>query len=174
MARQKTAVIYKCVCEAGNIMSDNAENEYSGELYRQFAELHLQAAGFEDTASIVYGLYEKCLPNEGEFKQEVEVFAEHYRQAMEKAEYLRLIEELAGEDASSYKTLYEEGRTSEGRLLNGGVKYEEALNKIPDFNPCSLEECYRRFDDFPNHIHRDVYQESLQLALDRLKEKAPG
>ncbi len=58
--------------------------------------------------------------------------------AMDKAAYLRIIEERAGEDALLYKKLFELGRTGEGRMANGGRQYAEAVASISAFNPSSF------------------------------------
>ncbi|MCY4210235.1 MAG: hypothetical protein OXD47_05225 [Gammaproteobacteria bacterium] len=146
-------------------MSDNIP----GYIYRKFAEEHLALAGYSDPASAVNELYEQCLPDSEQYNHEVEQFGSHYRNVMEKAVYLDIIEKMVGDDSVLYKRLYEQGRTSEGRLANGGDAYKEALTQIPEYNPADKDGFLSRFDELPEQVHEAVYREAVRIAKDNLQ-----
>ncbi|MDE0158260.1 MAG: hypothetical protein OXI88_10670 [Gammaproteobacteria bacterium] len=141
-----------------------------GYIYRKFAEEHLAVAGYNDPASVVNELYEQCLPGSEQYNHEVERFRSHYRSVMEKAVYLEIIEEMAEDDAVLYKQLYEQGRTPEGRLANGGEVYKEAIAQIPEYNPANKDSFLSRFDELPEQIHEAVYKEAVKIAKDNLQK----
>ena len=145
-------------------------NNIPGYIYREFAEEHLAVAGFMDPVSVVNQIYQDHLPSEEQYNHEIEQFRSHYRSVMEKAVYLGIIEELAGDDAVRYKALYEQGRTPEGRLANGGDVYKEAIAQIPEYKPGTKEDFLFRFDDFPEQIHEAVYKKAIVMAKDNLRD----
>ena len=141
------------------------------QLYRRFAEEHLAAAGFPNPGEVLDQIYEELTPPDEAFMREVSRFEREYLEAMEKAAYLRAIEERAGDDAQRYRELFELGRTKEGRIAHGGSRYAEAVAAIPAFNPPSKADYYARFDAPPDDVHRNAYEKALQMAVERLKGK---
>ena len=139
-----------------------------GYIYRKFAEEHLAAAGYNDPVSVVSQLYEEQLPSKEQYIHEAEQFRPYYRDVMEKAVYLTIIETLAGDDADHYRELYEQGKTPRGRLLNGGETYKQAISQIPEYKPGTQNNFLSRFDELPEQIHETVYKKAFQLSKDNL------
>lgn len=127
------------------------------------------AAGLANPEEVLNNLYEEFIPSDDAFERETKQFEDQYLEAMEKAAYLRIIEERAGDDADLYKQLFELGRTREGRVASGGQQYAEEVASIPAFNPPSKADYYARFDDLPDHVHKSVYMKALQMAEDHLR-----
>lgn len=140
-----------------------------GYIYLRFAAEHLEASGFENPLNIVDELYQQCLPSEDEYQAEVAILEEYYFSVREKAAYLKIIEELAGNDEKKYAQLYDACRTKEDRLKFAGEAYKKAISNIPPFSPAKREDFYERLKDLPHPIHKIVYEKALQMAKDRLR-----
>ena len=145
------------------------EDNTPGYIYLRFAAEHLEASGFENPLGIVDKLYQQCLPSEEEYQAEVAILEEYYFSVREKAAYLKIIEELAGNDEKKYAQLYDACGTKEDRLKFAGEAYKKAISNIPPFSPAKREDFYERLKDFPHPIHKVVYEKALQMTKDRLR-----
>ncbi|MDE0513676.1 MAG: hypothetical protein OXI88_18065 [Gammaproteobacteria bacterium] len=145
------------------------QDNIPGAIYRKYAEAHLSAAAYSDPVSVVNQLYKKHLPEEEQYIYEAEQFKPHYQNVMEKVAYLQIIEKLAGDDAVKYKELYEQGKTPEGRMTNGGQLYKKAVSQIPQYEPGTKDSFLLQFDDLPEHVHEAVYKEAFRMARHHLQ-----
>ena len=153
-----------------------------GLTYRRFAQAAMDAAGYDNPVAVVDELYDKQLPSEAEYAEEVQKFEPRYYEGMRIARYLEIIEDEAGDNPDKYLELYNKGRTEEGRLETGGTKYKEAIKLIkaeqgqpsetekgiPEYEPQSRDDYFKRYVDTPDAIHEMVYTKASLMAAHRL------
>ena len=156
-----------------------------GLTYRRFAQAAVDAAGYKNPVAEVDELYDKQLPSEAEYAEEVQKFGPHYYEGMRVAKYLQIIETEAGDDPEKYLELYDAGRTEQGRRDHGGTAYEEAIKLIPagqeqsvgeqrgipEYQPGSKDAYFKRYVDVPDMIHEMVYIKASLMAAHRLLEQ---
>lgn len=160
--------------------------------YRQLAQLHLSAAGFEDPVRQVEQLYDECIPSEEEFNAETASFEAHYRAAMEMAAFVSAADKAALGNKDEFARLMEvarsgtvddmkaalESKVSEARRLlqplslkayvQASAQFNEALDKIPPYKPASRKDYFQRFVDLPLHVHERVVARAADMAIERL------
>ncbi len=154
----------------------------SGLAYRRFAQAAMAAAGYDNPVAVVDELYDKQLPLEIEYAEEAQKFEPRYYEGMRIARYLEIIEDEAGDDPHKYLDLYNKGRTEEGRLEAGGARYSDAIKPImaeqdqppgakkgiPEYEPGSKDDYFKRYVDTPDAVHEMVYTKASLMAAHRL------
>lgn len=138
--------------------------------HRQLAFEHLRAAGVPEPEAELQRIYESLMPSKEDYDLEVEQFREDFYDAVEVVEYLKFIEDKAGDNAEIYADLYDQGLTREGRRDVPDFPSGTLARTRPEFKPASYEEFTSRQDLLPEHMHEQAYAKSFEYAsrfLDR-------
>ena len=139
-----------------------------GLAYRRMAEQHLAAAGRLDPVGDVEAMYKQAYAGKEEaYRAEVEKFRGDYDEVMQKAAFLRCAERSVARP-EEYRARYEAAGDPERRRELGGEAYQRELQRIPEFNPTGSDAYFRRFVDFPESVHQQVYEQAVREARESL------
>ena len=131
---------------------------------RQQALGYLFRAEITNPLETLIGIYNRCLPKEPKFADEVRAQEAGYLQSRRMKAYLKAMDVIAGDDYNKYVDLYRQGRTEDDRQRLGGELYASHLAEIPPFQAPTPEQYLDRFTDYPMELHEKVRLEAYELA----------
>ncbi|KAH9060393.1 hypothetical protein EDB83DRAFT_2387380 [Lactarius deliciosus] len=153
-------------------------------LYTLLLSVALVLCPDDSPVETVAGFYDRTLPAAAAFKAEVAGFEPVWRELQEKLLLLRLCKELAGGDATKYRSYTDQvfTRATRDNFLDQvhdadphrADTYAIALDSLPTFDPPTLAQYERRFSVFTRPQLNAMWDSMFEASIASAENEAEG